>query len=42
VELWGKNIGNTTYSVQKLTSATGTTVILAAPRTYGVNLRFDY
>jgi iron complex outermembrane recepter protein len=42
VELWGKNIGSTTYSVQKLTSATGTTVILAAPRTYGVNLRFDY
>ncbi|CAN7567955.1 TonB-dependent receptor [Phenylobacterium sp. LjRoot225] len=42
VEFWVKNLTGTEYSVQKLTTGTGTTVALGAPRTYGVNLKYDF
>lgn len=42
VEVWGRNIGNTKYFVQRVSSGTGAYANLAAPRTYGVNLRFAY
>jgi iron complex outermembrane receptor protein len=42
VELWVRNLTDTDYAVQKLTTSTGTTIALGAPRTYGVNLKFDF
>jgi iron complex outermembrane receptor protein len=42
IELWGRNLTDEEYAVQKLTTGTGTTVALGAPRTYGVNLKFDW
>lgn len=42
VELWARNLNNAHYAAQKLTSATGTSVIYAAPRTYGATFKFDY
>ena len=42
IEIWGRNITNEEYAVQKLTVATGTVVALAPPRTYGVNFKFDF
>jgi iron complex outermembrane receptor protein len=42
VELWVKNLTDTEYAVQKLTTGTGVTTALAAPRTYGVNLKYDF
>lgn len=41
IELWGRNLGDTEYAVQKITTGTGVTVGLGAPRTYGLNLKFD-
>jgi iron complex outermembrane receptor protein len=41
IEFWGRNLGDTDYAVQKITTNTGVTVGLGAPRTYGVNLKFD-
>lgn len=42
IELWGRNLGDTVHHVQKLAQATGVVVSEAAPRTYGVNLKFDF
>lgn len=42
VEIWGRNLTNTEYSVQKLTTSSGTTTTLAPPRTYGVNFKFQF
>jgi iron complex outermembrane recepter protein len=42
IEIWGRNLTNTEYSVQKLTTSSGTTTALASPRTYGVNFKFDF
>jgi iron complex outermembrane receptor protein len=42
VELFGRNITNTNYVVQDLSTGTGITEVLAPPRTYGVNLKFDF
>jgi iron complex outermembrane receptor protein len=40
--LWGRNLADTEYAVQKLTTATGTVATLGAPRTYGLTVKFDY
>jgi iron complex outermembrane receptor protein len=42
IELWGRNLTKTEYSVQKLTVGTGMVEALAPPRTYGVNFKFDF
>ena len=42
IELWGKNLGNKTYYAQELSSGTGTTTILAPPRTYGINAKLNF
>jgi iron complex outermembrane receptor protein len=42
IELWGRNLGNEKYAVQKITSGTGVTQSVGAPRTYGVNLNFTF
>jgi iron complex outermembrane receptor protein len=42
IELWGRNLGNEKYAVQKITSGTGVTMSAGAPRTYGVNINFDF
>jgi iron complex outermembrane receptor protein len=41
IELWMRNVGNTEYAVQKITTGTGTTTALGAPRTYGINVKWD-
>ncbi|MEW9854956.1 TonB-dependent receptor [Novosphingobium sp. M1R2S20] len=42
VELWGRNITDTKYFQQKISTGLGATTARAAPRTYGVTVRFDY
>lgn len=42
IEFWGRNLADTEYSVQKITTGTGTTTSLGAPRTYGLNLKFNF
>jgi iron complex outermembrane receptor protein len=42
IELWGRNLGDTEYAIQKITSSTGAVATLGAPRTYGVSLKFDF
>ncbi len=42
IELWARNLLDKDYAVQDLTTATGTTQALAAPRTYGANLKFEF
>jgi iron complex outermembrane receptor protein len=42
VELWVKNLLNTRYAVQDLTTGTGITEADGAPRTYGVNVKFHF
>lgn len=42
VEFWGKNITNTKYFQQKISTGLGATTARAAPRTYGVTVKFDY
>jgi iron complex outermembrane recepter protein len=42
IEVWGNNLTDTAYHVQKITSATGTAATLAAPRTYGISVKLDY
>ena len=42
IEFWGRNLTNTDYAAQKITTGTGTTQSNGAPRTYGVNLKFDF
>lgn len=42
LEFWMKNISDTKYFQQKISTGLGATTARAAPRTYGVTLRFDY
>jgi iron complex outermembrane receptor protein len=42
IELWGRNLTDTDYAAQKITTGTGTVQTNGAPRTYGVNLKFDF
>lgn len=42
IELWGQNLTDETYHIQKLGSALGDLAVPAPPRTYGVSLKFDF
>jgi iron complex outermembrane receptor protein len=42
VELWGRNLDNETYYVSKLSTSISDLAAPAAPRTYGVNLKYKY
>ncbi len=42
VELWGRNLTDEVYHVQKLGSALGDVAVTAAPRTYGVNVSYNF
>ncbi|MBB4857290.1 iron complex outermembrane receptor protein [Novosphingobium chloroacetimidivorans] len=42
IALWGKNLFDKEYAIQDLTTATGVTEALGTPRTYGVDLKFDF
>jgi len=42
IELWGRNLTKSRYIVQDLSTGTGTTAVLGAPQTYGVNLKIDF
>ena len=42
IELWGRNLTDEEYAVQKISSATGTSVALGDPRTYGVKVKVDF
>ncbi|WP_395397078.1 TonB-dependent receptor [Novosphingobium sp. BL-8A] len=42
LEFWAKNISDTKYFQQKISTGLGATTARAAPRTYGVTLKFDY
>ncbi|MCT2401159.1 TonB-dependent receptor [Novosphingobium mangrovi (ex Huang et al. 2023)] len=42
VELWGKNVTNTKYFQQKISTGLGATTARAAPATYGVTVKFTY
>lgn len=42
IEIWGRNLTDEEYAVQKITTATGVAATLGAPRTYGITLKFDY
>lgn len=42
VELWGRNLTDETYYVQKLGSALADVAVPAAPRTYGISLHYEY
>ncbi len=42
IELWGRNLTDEEYAVQKITTATGVAVALGAPRTYGVTFKYSY
>ena len=42
IELWVNNLTDEEYAVQKLTTGTGTTTTLGAPRTYGVNFKYEF
>lgn len=42
VEFWGRNLTDETYYAQQLGSALGDVAVAAAPRTYGINLAYDF
>lgn len=42
IELWGNNMFDERYYYTGVTGTTGDQGILAAPRTYGVNVKFDF
>ncbi len=43
IELWGRNLANEKYVVQKISTSNITvTSSVGAPRTYGVNINFDF
>ena len=42
VELWGKNLTDETYYVQKLGSALADVAVAAAPRTVGISINYTY
>lgn len=41
-ELWGRNLTDQYYAVQKITTSTGVTTAVGEPRTYGVTFKFDF
>jgi iron complex outermembrane recepter protein len=41
LEVWARNVTNTDYAVQKITTGTGMTQTNGAPRTYGVTVKWD-
>jgi iron complex outermembrane receptor protein len=41
LELWARNVTDTDYAAQKITTGTGMVQTNAAPRTYGVTLKWD-
>lgn len=42
IEVWGRNLTDKDYAAQKITTGTGTAQTNAAPRTYGVNLKYSF
>jgi iron complex outermembrane receptor protein len=42
VELWGRNLTDTRYFALRSSSSTGAYASFAAPRTYGVDVKFDF
>lgn len=42
IEIWGRNLTDAGYAAQKISTSTGTTQTNGAPRTYGVNLKFNF
>ncbi|CAN7148127.1 TonB-dependent receptor [Phenylobacterium sp. LjRoot219] len=42
IEFWVNNLTDEDYAVQKITTGTGVTTAMGAPRTYGVNLKVDF
>jgi len=42
LSLWGRNLADTEYAVQKISTGTGTTMMVGAPRTFGFTLKYDY
>mgnify|MGYP006052340447 FL=1 len=43
IELWGRNLANTKYAIQKIsTSGIAVTSAVGAPRTYGVNMNINF
>lgn len=42
VEVWGKNLTDETYYVQKLGSALADVAVAAAPRTFGISVNYTY
>jgi iron complex outermembrane receptor protein len=42
VELWGRNLTDTRYFALRSSSSTGAYASYAAPRTYGVDVKFDF
>jgi iron complex outermembrane recepter protein len=41
LEVWARNVTDTKYAAQKITTGTGTAQTNAAPRTYGVTVKWD-
>jgi iron complex outermembrane recepter protein len=41
-EIWGRNLTDTDYAVQKITTGTGTTQVDGAPRQYGATVKFRF
>jgi iron complex outermembrane recepter protein len=41
LEVWARNVTDTEYAAQKITTGTGTAQTNAAPRTYGVTVKWD-
>lgn len=42
VELWGRNLTDTRYFALRSSSSTGAYASFAAPRTYGIDVKFDF
>lgn len=42
VELWGRNLTDTRYFALRSSSSTGAYASYAAPRTYGIDIKFDF
>jgi iron complex outermembrane receptor protein len=42
IEIWGRNLTDKYYAVQKITTGTGVTTAVGEPRTYGVSFKFDF
>lgn len=42
ISLWGRNLADTEYAVQKISTGTGTTLMSGSPRTYGMTIKYEY